>query len=443
MSVNIDNKKFRLLSPDPKNYKSVPTIGGFVDYFNDRYRQLEMLIKKKYPHHKYVRYDTISEKDGTHYVFMRARSIVQKKNSYHITWDSPQGTFFTVILKQSTLKKNVEILLNDVCVGLKILIKNSRCFVKEIYWPGYETEKINSVIQYNHKADSDVLGHGSWVLVLSDIHIGSKQFFPDQFNRLIDYCNSNKLLKYVLIVGDIVEGVGIYPNQIKNLVHHTVHEQYLQMASYFKRLRGDIEIYACPGNHDYVPLSQPQVFNKSFLKYFPKNTTLIPNPALFKLEGRTIAMYHGASMDILVANIEKFEYSRPLQLMKHYMRMGHLAPSYGLKNVNLPLKRDAHVLTVKPEIFLTGHIHCYAIEKSGGTLYINAGTWQKPTAFMKRMNIGEEVQPCQGIFFNLKNTKEYVVVNFAENKNPKPLDQWFPNEPTFSDEPTPWGSVGG
>ena len=70
------------------------------------------------------------------------------------------------------------------------------------------------------KAKDDVC-----VAFVSDLHVGSKMFAKEEFERFIDWLNllhgtdEQKALarkvKYLVISGDLIDGVGIYPGQEK------------------------------------------------------------------------------------------------------------------------------------------------------------------------------------------------------------------------------------
>ena len=65
-------------------------------------------------------------------------------------------------------------------------------------------------------------------------------------------------VKYVLIAGDIVDGVGVYPNQAQELCIRDVHKQYNFAAKYLEKIPEYIEIVISPGNHDASRKALPQ-----------------------------------------------------------------------------------------------------------------------------------------------------------------------------------------
>ena len=59
-----------------------------------------------------------------------------------------------------------------------------------------------------------------------------------------------KKIKYIFIVGDLVDGCGIYPEQDKELLIKDVYQQYKECAELLKQIPKHIPLIICPGNHD-------------------------------------------------------------------------------------------------------------------------------------------------------------------------------------------------
>ena len=108
-----------------------------------------------------------------------------------------------------------------------------------------------------------------YALFIGDLHFGSKRFLKKGFEKFMEYLKGKipgteeevKKIKYLFIVGDIVTGVGNYPNQEKDLEINDLEEQFIQLCEYaFTKIRKDIKIIISPGNHDCVRLMEPQPF---------------------------------------------------------------------------------------------------------------------------------------------------------------------------------------
>ena len=67
-------------------------------------------------------------------------------------------------------------------------------------------------------------------------------------------------VKYVIIAGDLVDGVGIYPSQQEELEIKEIVAQYEEFCRLIKQIPADKQIIICPGNHDAVHLYRTAVF---------------------------------------------------------------------------------------------------------------------------------------------------------------------------------------
>ena len=107
-----------------------------------------------------------------------------------------------------------------------------------------------------------------YVVFTSDILVGNNVFLEDEFSNFIDWLNGNygteeqKLIsskvKYLFFMGDLIEGVGIYPNQEKDLKIKDVKKQYDKLSDLLRNIRKDIFIVTIGGNHDSLRLAEPQ-----------------------------------------------------------------------------------------------------------------------------------------------------------------------------------------
>ena len=107
-----------------------------------------------------------------------------------------------------------------------------------------------------------------YAVLTSDIHIGSTKFTKEAFKRFILWLRGKYgtpemreiagRVKYLLIAGDIVDGIGIYPGQQNELTIRDVHKQYNFAVKYFEKIPDYIEIVLSPGNHDAARKSLPQ-----------------------------------------------------------------------------------------------------------------------------------------------------------------------------------------
>jgi len=286
-------------------------------------------------------------------------------------------------------------------------------FVSEIIWPDiptttptYSPEEVYAVFS-------------------GDIHVGSKNFLPKQFKTFIDWFNgkvgndrqkeiANKT-KYFFIPGDLVDGVGIYPSQEKELNIKDLREQYNELAKYIQQIPDDKEIIICPGNHDTaVRLEEPQPKMYEFAEALSElpNVTMVTNPSYTNIHsqddyrGQDVLMYHGYSFDQLIDQVEGLRaaggYEKAEEIHKFLLKRRHLSPTHNL-NLTLPMKKDPHVIEKIPDIMVSGHIHKARIGKYKNTISISGSCWQSTTAFQEK--VGHKPDPGMIPILNLKTRK--------------------------------------
>lgn len=233
------------------------------------------------------------------------------------------------------------------------------------------------------------------VLFLSDLHVGSKSFLREEWAGLVEFLHGRGPLadlagevRHVVIAGDLVDGIGIYPNQEKDLAIGDVFEQYAELGRRLKELPDRLEIVVVPGNHDAVCPAEPQpALPPEIRGSLPPGLHSVSNPSTFALDGVVIEAYHGRSFDDLIPAIPGASYARPTEVMKRMLAMRHLAPIYGGRTPLAPLPRDGLVIDPAPDILVTGHAHTYGVDQYHGVLLLNASTWQAETEYQKMRNI--------------------------------------------------------
>jgi DNA polymerase II small subunit len=233
---------------------------------------------------------------------------------------------------------------------------------------------------------------------LSDIHIGSKMFMENEWQAFLRWINGELgnsrqkdvagRIKYLVLPGDLVDGIGIYPNQEKELSITDVYRQYEALAEQFKLIPDYISIIIQPGNHDAVRPAEPQpAFEKEIQNLFSgKDITFVGNPCYFSLHGVEVLSYHGQSLLDFATNIQSLKYNEPVETMKIMLKKHHLAPTYGGYTPLAPEHSDYMIIDRVPDIFVTGHVHVAAIGDYRGVTLINASSWQAQTSYQKMLN---------------------------------------------------------
>ena len=230
------------------------------------------------------------------------------------------------------------------------------------------------------------------VAFMSDIHVGSRTFLEDKWSKVSAWLGGEddtaKSIRYLVVSGDVVDGIGVYPRQEEELSIDDIYGQYEALAQMIGALPDRLKVIMLPGNHDAVRPAEPQpTFPTSIQKLFDSHVIFAGNPSLLSLEGVRVLAYHGRSMDDLVSSIPGSSYQRPLDVMKAMLRMRHIAPIYGGKTPIAPEAEDHLIIKDVPDIFVTGHVHAVGVDQYRGVVLVNASTWQAQTPYQKMRNI--------------------------------------------------------
>src|SRR5215472_889735 len=164
------------------------------------------------------------------------------------------------------------------------------------------------------RADSEV-----YAVLISDVHVGSKVFLEDSFRRVIGWLrgevgdpNQREIadrVKYVLIGGDLVDGIGVYPRQEVDLKVPDIYEQYRLAAKFVADIPEHMEVVLIPGNHDAVRQALPQpAIPKEFAGpvYDSRKVITLGDPAEVRLHGVHFLLFHGTSLMDLISSIPGF-----------------------------------------------------------------------------------------------------------------------------------------
>jgi DNA polymerase II small subunit len=217
--------------------------------------------------------------------------------------------------------------------------------------------------------------------------------------RFLDWLSSSSdddivsKIKFLCIGGDLIDGIGIFPNQDKELLEMNAAKQMSHAAQLLSKVPRHIKMLVIPGNHDpgRRALPQPAIPRKDLGEqlYGLENCTMLGNPALVEMNGVKILMYHGQSLDDVIATTPGLSYSKPAEAMKVLLKARHLSPIYGERT---PVAPELEISEV-PDIFHSGHVHVLDVQNYRGTLIVNSGAWQSQTKYQQTMNI----MPTPGI----------------------------------------------
>jgi DNA polymerase II small subunit len=307
-----------------------------------------------------------------------------------IELEDETGTVNTIALNNNRVVSQMasEVVLDEI-IGItgQLSKQGDLLVVQSIVFPDI------SIQNKRHKSETSVCA-----AFLSDIHMGSKKFMKDEWHSFLKWINGGLgnsrqrdvagRIKYLIIPGDVVDGIGIYPTQEKELAITDLYRQYEALAEQFELLPDHISIIMQPGNHDAVRPAEPQpTFEKEIQDLFSaKDITFVGNPCYFSLHGVEILSYHGQSLLDFATNIQQLKYNEPVETMKIMLKKHHLAPTYGGYTPLAPEHLDYMIIDKVPDIFVTGHVHLATIGDYRGVTLINASSWQAQTSYQKMLN---------------------------------------------------------
>jgi DNA polymerase II small subunit len=236
--------------------------------------------------------------------------------------------------------------------------------------------------------------HASAVAILSDLHFGAKTFLHDDWERFLRWINLEwgdsrmkalaRKVRYLVVNGDVVDGIGIFPGQEEELAIVDAYAQYQHAGEQLARIRDDIKLFVLPGNHDLVRPAEPQpALPEKYKSLFPESVRHVGNPVKLSIEGVELLSYHGRSMDDWITRVAGMSYERPIDTMKEMVVRRHMVPVYGLRTPIAPEHRDYLTIETVPDVFVTGHVHAAGLDSYRGITLINASCWQSQTAYQK------------------------------------------------------------
>jgi DNA polymerase II small subunit len=378
---------------DPScKFSSSGTIEDYLEHFRDRFKRLEKLLKQRMdvkgassvvdalkapPNTKLKIIGMITEKKETKQRILLTVEDLQASATVLVPQNSP-----------NELLEKARMLLLDQVVCLHVTKVRDFLIAEDIILPDITPKMQN-------RAPLPVCA-----VLTSDLHVGSMMFHKEAFNRFVLWLNGKYgneemreiagYVKYVLIAGDIVDGIGVYPNQVKELSIRDIYGQYKLAAKFLEQIPDYIEVIIIPGNHDAPRKALPQPpISREFLEPLLETRKVYSfgNPCMLSLHNVEVLLYHGRSLDDVVSTVPGMNYTQPEKAMTLLLQCRHLAPVYGGKNPISPEPKDHLVIERVPDIFHAGHIHTFGYTVYRNVLVVNSGCWQGQTEYMRRLGL--------------------------------------------------------
>jgi DNA polymerase II small subunit len=382
------------------------TLSDFRLLFNDRFKLLSKMLRRGQELYGALPLDRLrTANNPVKAIGMVSDFKITKNGHKRIDLEDETGSYPILFLKDSELARDPTV--TDEVIGIigNLSTDGNLLIAQEVRRPD---------IPLNHVKKS--LDQDISIAFISDIHMGSKTFLNDEFNNFLEWLDGHvgnhrelaKTIRYLVISGDAVDGIGIYPDQEKDLIINDIYSQYEELAVLLSKIPDYIKIILQPGNHDAVRPAEPQpAFPDEIKKLFKPNVTFVGNPCCFKIHGYEILAYHGRSFDDFIRALPNLDYSHALKIMIEMLKKRHLSPIYGGRTPLAPEHRDYMVIDTIPDIFVTGHGHAAEIGSYRGVRLINASAWQSQTSFQRMHNIVPN--PAKVPVVNLKSGNSSMI----------------------------------
>ena len=402
-------------------------VGDFVSYFRNKYAQLSKILMNRQELQGLVsinRLLTKKDKERASFIGMVSDTRVTKNGHLLLTLEDLSGEINILITKTKTELFNLgKDVLRDEVIGVYGAVGDKIVFVENLYLPDVPLNR-----EFKKSPDE------AYVIFISDLHIGSKKFLSQGFEKFLSWLNGEtgseehkeivKKVKYLFVVGDLIDGVGIYPGQEDHLLIREVKGQYDEAARFLSRVPSNITIILSPGNHDAMRIAEPQpTLSKEYAKnlWNMPNVMMVTNPAVVNIHasdnfpGFDVLVYHGYSLTFYGDQVDSLRTSgknvsdRAIHSMKYLLQRRHLAPTHTSTLYIPDIEKDNLVIDSVPDIFVCGHIHKAAVMNYKNVQLICSSCWQAKTDFQEKM--GHEPDPCRVPLLNLQ-TRQVKMLNF-------------------------------
>ncbi|ADB57465.1 DNA-directed DNA polymerase II small subunit [Archaeoglobus profundus] len=367
-------------------------IEDFLAYFNSRFEKLSALVRRRIGG---VRISSLPKFKNEQVEVVGMVKDVRDYGEFAV-FDLEDKTGVVSVFAGEKLKELALELLGDEVVGVIGVYRNGRIYADRIIFPD---------IPMRERAKKDF-----GIVFISDTHFGSKEFLEKEWEvftkwlsgevgneKVVDLASK---IKYVVIAGDIVDGVGVYPGLENDLTITDIYGQYQYAAEQLDKIPKDVKVILSVGNHDAIRQAEPQpALPKEIRDLFSNNVIHVGNPAHVDLDGLKVLIYHGRSLDDVITKIPRLSYEKPHEAMIELLKRRHLCPIYGGKTPIAPEREDWLVIDEVPDVLHCGHVHTYGVGFYRGVLVVNSSTWQAQTEFQKKMNLNP--MPCNvAVYYN-------------------------------------------
>ncbi|MFH1587784.1 MAG: metallophosphoesterase [Candidatus Diapherotrites archaeon] len=384
------------------------TIENFLGLFHDKFNSLTKILKKRTNLNPKLisRLSKVASKSEVDLIGMVRKKWITKNNHLALIIEDLEANCIAIVSKDDLKMFELAqtIMLDDV-MGFKcVKLSNEMVIVKEFFWPDLEEHSMK-------EAENDLDA-----IIISDLHVGSKLFMEKEFQKFLNWLNGDTesekekqrigRIKYMIIVGDNIDGIGVYPGQFEELEIKDLYKQYEKLEELLLQVPEYIEMIMIPGQHDAVRRADPQpAIPEKFLPKLSmrKNFHLLGSPSWFEIEGLKAVIYHGACLHDLYSVINHLSPLEPHKAIIELLKRRDLMTSYGIRQPYVPEKKDFMLIREEPDLYFGGDMHHTGYGKYKGCTIINSATWQERTDY--QVSQGHIPTPGIAIQLELKSRK--------------------------------------
>ena len=266
------DENFKIVYDTNDKINSSEGVEGYTSLFRSRYekslrilslRQDSKRVKKietikQLFNQSNINYKSLSKEEANNPVVIAAGLVMEKdikNNNYDITIDDQTG-LLTVTTFDEDLKKQISMLAVDqmVMIEFEINSKRRKNTIKNLF-------SLDVPDRIPNRSKNEVFS-----ILISDLHIGSKFFMEKEFQSFLEWLNGNdrdskdiiSKIKYICICGDLIDGIGIFPNQDRELLEKDSFSQMDHAINILSKIPKHMKVFLIPGNHDLGRRALPQ-----------------------------------------------------------------------------------------------------------------------------------------------------------------------------------------
>ena len=403
------------------------TVQDFVGHYAARYKAITKMLQQRQELTNLTSIQRLTQKQAEEKVSVIGMILNKeetKNKNLILTLEDQTGTIKAIVSKKKASTFTIaQDCVPDEVIGVTGAAAQNCMFVDNIIFP--DIPATNEL----KKAPDE-----AYVAALSCLHIGSKKFLRPNFLKFTQWLRGEvgtpeqqaiaQKVKYIFLVGDIVDGIGVYPRQEDGLEITDIYEQHKEAARLLSMIPQDKHIILLSGNHEGVRLGEPQPRpSEDFCAPLLELPNVIPisNPGWVNIHasesfpGFNCLLYHGHSYIYYGENVPSIKKlganvsERVTGIMKFLLQRRHLAPTHGSTLIIPDPEIDPLVMERIPDIFVSGHLHKTGITTYRGVLCVSASCFQEKTDYMEKFGI--EPDPCHVPLINL-HTREVTMVRF-------------------------------